>query len=210
MTSKGWDLPASAAAGIDQTIHSVATAQPTCHPSSLGSCDRRHNLPFEYPSFFLDVVRGTLRFGGEKIGGAVVLRLRPALGRDNFQNGQPGPNRWNQIKTAQAACGGWESPAALPHIQPGRWMANPGGCAACTAGDPDGTRTDGPQAADLHWAAHSTSPIGSLRSSAVRRCDNYHGIVELDCTPRSSLRRPNTVRSIRSCNPRADIAFDHC
>jgi hypothetical protein len=57
---------------------------------------------------------------------------------------------------------------------------NPGGCAACTAGDPDGTRTDNPQAADLHWAAHSTSPIASLRSSAVQRCDNYHGIVELD------------------------------
>src|SRR5262249_53864806 len=70
------------------------------------------------------------------------------------------------------------TPAALRHIQPGRWMAIPGGFAACTAGDPDGTRTDGPQAADPDWAAHSTSPIASLRSSAVRRCDNYHGIVD--------------------------------
>jgi len=71
-------------------------------------------------------------------------------------------------------------PAALQHIQPGRWMAIPGGFAAYTAGVPDGTRTDSPQAADLHWAAHSTSPIVSLRSSAVRRCDNCHEIVELD------------------------------
>jgi hypothetical protein len=123
---------------------------------------------------------------------------RRACPRQQFPKSTTDPNRWNQIKTAQAACGGWESPTALRHIQPGRWMAIPGGCAACTAGDPDGTRTDGPHTADLHWAAHSTSPIVSLRSSAVRRCDNYHGIVELGCTPRSSLRRTNTVRSIRS------------
>ena len=71
-------------------------------------------------------------------------------------------------------------PAALQHIQPGRWMAILGGVAAYTAGVPDGTRTDSPQAADLHWAAHSTSPIPSLRSSAARRCDNCHEIVELD------------------------------
>jgi len=49
-------------------------------------------------------------------------------------------------------------------------MAIPGGFAAYTAGVPDGTRTDSPQAADLHWAAHSTSPTRSLRSSTVGRC----------------------------------------
>ena len=61
--------------------------------------------------------------------------------------------------------GGWQIPAALQHVPPR---------------DPDGTRTDSPQAADLHWAAHSTSPIPSLRSPAARRCDNCHEIVELD------------------------------
>ena len=61
--------------------------------------------------------------------------------------------------------GGWQIPAALRHVPPR---------------DPDGTWTDSPQAADLHWAAHSTSPIPSLRSSAARRCDNCHEIVELD------------------------------
>jgi len=63
-------------------------------------------------------------------------------------------------------------------------MVTPGGFAASTAGDPDGTWTDSPQAADLHWAAHTTSPIVSLRSSAVWRCDNYHEIVELDDSSR--------------------------
>jgi len=101
---------------------------------------------------------------------------------NNFQKSTTGPDRWNEIKIAQAACGGWESPAALRHIQPGWWTAIPGGFAACTAGDPDGTWTDGPQAADLHSTAHSTSPILKLRSSAVRRCDDHHGIVELDRT----------------------------
>src|SRR5262249_51698770 len=57
-----------------------------------------------------------------------------------------GFRRWHRAKVAtRAACGGWESPAALRHKQPGRWMAIPGGFAACTAGDPDGTRTDDPR-----------------------------------------------------------------
>jgi hypothetical protein len=77
--------------------------------------------------------------------------------------------------------GGWQFPAALRHVPPGtRTVLGP-----C------------PQAADLHWAAHSTSPIVNLRSSAIRRCDNYHGIVELDglrtflgrgCIPRAIAR----------------------
>jgi len=112
-----------------------------------------------------------------------ILRIAtPTCAWLDFPKSTTGPNRWNELKIEQAACGGWESPAALRHIQPGRWMAIPGGCAACTAGDPDGTRTDGPQAADLHCTAHSTSPTTRLRSPAVRRCDNYHGIVQLDRT----------------------------
>jgi len=101
-----------------------------------------------------------------------ILRIAtPTCAWLDFPKSTTGPNRWNELKIEQAACGGWESPAALRHIQPGRWMAIPGGCAACTAGDPDGTRTDGPQAADLHCAAHSTSPTTRLRSPAVRRCE---------------------------------------
>jgi len=59
----------------------------------------------------------------------------------------------------------------------GGWKI-PCGFAACTAGDPDGTRTDGPQAAHLSDSPQY-QPIVRLRSSAVRRCDDHHGMVEL-------------------------------
>ena len=50
------------------------------------------------------------------------------------------------------------APCKSSHTGGLRWMGIPGGFAACTAGDPDGTRTDNPQAAHLNWTGHSTSP----------------------------------------------------
>jgi hypothetical protein len=51
------------------------------------------------------------------------------------------------------------------------------------------------------WIGVQIQPVTADIGDELRRlasCDGHHGMGELDCTPRPSLRRTNSVRSIRS------------
>ena len=196
-------LPRGAARSPEAAISALAGSRPACLLDWLrvvGAVHHTLGLRAVCGHGSIRVVRDFLRGGACRNAGqgnpggqdkSDETHGRPSLGSVQPRHTAPiisksttGPNRWEQIKVGQAACGGWEIPGGFAAYTAGRVDGNPRRLCGIYRRGPGRYSDQHPQAADLHWAAHNTSPIASLRSSPVRRCDNYHEIVELDDSSR--------------------------